>query len=96
MGEPDDFCEVMVAVEQEMDRAVEKFPGWPSDPLHALAVLQEEVGELTKAMLELTYEPWKTSHEQVRAEAMQVCAMALRLALSLRRYDYRGCEQHIQ
>ena len=31
----------------EVDRATEKFPLWPDDPLHALAVLGEEYGELT-------------------------------------------------
>ena len=35
----------------EIARATEKFPGWPTDPLHALAVLGEEFGELTQAML---------------------------------------------
>ena len=32
----------------ELARAVKKFPTWPTDPLHALAVLGEEFGELTK------------------------------------------------
>ena len=32
----------------ELERATEKFPTWPTDPLHALAVLGEEFDELTK------------------------------------------------
>lgn len=46
-------------VQDEMARAVAKFPTWPTDPFHALAVLGEEFGELTKAVLQHTYEPHK-------------------------------------
>lgn len=84
------------AVEQELRRAVEKFPTWPTDPLHALAVLGEEFGELTKEMLQLTYEPHKTTVEKVRAEAIQTAAMALRLYYSLGRYEYKPGAQHSQ
>ena len=80
----------------EVSRATTKFPTWPTDPLHALAVLGEEYGELTKAMLQLTYEPQKTSSAEVRAEAIQTAAMALRLVMSLDRYQYRPGEQHVQ
>lgn len=80
----------------EVERATRKFPTWPTDPLHALAVLGEEFGELTKDMLQLTYEPHKTSTENVRTEAMQTAAMALRLYMSLEGYEYKACEQHSQ
>ena len=80
----------------ELDRATKKFPTWPTDPLHALAVLGEEYGELNKEMLQLTYEPHKTSPKMVRDEAIQTAAMALRLAMSLDRYNYAPCPQHSQ
>jgi hypothetical protein len=80
----------------ELDRATEKFPTWPTDPLHALAVLGEEYGELNKAMLQLVYEPHKTDAQQVRAEAIQTAAMALRLAMSLGEYEYLPSKQHKQ
>jgi NTP pyrophosphatase (non-canonical NTP hydrolase) len=80
----------------ELARAMDKFPTWPTDPLHALAVLGEEFGELSKAMLQLTYEPHKTSQADVREEALQTAAMAVRLAISLDRYQYAACEQHVQ
>ncbi len=80
----------------EVKRATRKFPTWPTDPLHALAVLGEEFGELTKAMLQLTYEPHKTSGIEVRAEAIQTAAMALRLAASLDHYVYAKAAQHEQ
>jgi len=80
----------------EVECATEKFPTWPTDPLHALAVLGEKYGELTKAMLQLIYEPHKTTHDEVRMEASQTAAMSLRLAMSLDRYEYRRGEQHNQ
>ncbi|MEW7986626.1 MAG: hypothetical protein AB2799_12605 [Candidatus Thiodiazotropha sp.] len=86
------------AVREEMDKAVRKFPTWPTDPLHALAVLGEEYGELNKAMLQLMYEPHKegTSPQHVKTEAIQTAAMSLRLAMSLDRYQYGPGEQHKQ
>ena len=80
----------------EVARATQKFPTWPTDPLHAVCVLGEEFGELTKAMLQLTYEPHKTSAEEVRKEAVQTAAMAMRLLKSLDRYHYTPCHQHVQ
>lgn len=81
---------------RELERATAKFPTWPTDPLHALAVLGEEYGELVKAALQLTYEPHKATAADVRSEAIQTAAMALRFAMSLERYEYRGSDQHKQ
>ena len=81
---------------QELERAMRKFPTWPTDPLHALAVLGEEFGELTKDVLQLTYEPHKTNAANVRKEALQTAAMALRFAASLDAYEYRPGIQHAQ
>lgn len=81
----------------ELDRAVSKFPTWPTDPLHALAVLGEEFGELTKAMLQRTYEPHKgVTLEDIREEAIQTAAMAIRLVHSLGFYVYTAGPQHSQ
>ena len=84
-------------VQAELARAVAKLPTWPTDPLHALAVLGEEFGELTKAMLQFTYEPHKkVTRQDIREEAIQTAAMALRLAMSLPIYDYAPARQHTQ
>lgn len=80
----------------EINKAVAKFPTWPTDPLHAVAVLGEEYGELVKAVLQLTYEPHKTTAEEVRMEAIQTAAMALRFLQSLPVYRYQPGEQHKQ
>ncbi|MNL35500.1 hypothetical protein D3C87_1575350 [compost metagenome] len=87
---------VLLAVLSELERAMQKFPTWPTDPLHALAVLGEEFGELTKAMLQLTYEPHKTTAADVREEAVQTAAMALRLLASLDSYVFEPSAQHDQ
>lgn len=80
----------------EIERAIDKFPTWPTDPLHALAVLGEEFGELTKAVLQSVYEPHKSSMADVREEAVQTAAMALRFLASLDRYELITCDQHRQ
>lgn len=89
--------EVAKQIAAEVARASTKFPTWPTDPLHALAVLGEEFGELTKAMLQHTYEPHKgVTLDDIRAEAIQTAAMAQRLAISLERYNYAPSDQHRQ
>lgn len=81
---------------KELSSATNKFPDWPTDPLHAVAILGEEYGELQKAVLQLAYEPNKSSAEHVRDEAIQVTAMALRFLSSLDKYDYSVSTQHQQ
>lgn len=80
----------------EVVRATGKFPTWPTDPLHALAVLGEEYGELNKAVLQAVYEPHKSTLADVREEAIQCAAMAVRFLMSLPIYRYEECEQHLQ
>jgi len=88
--------ETMYEVRAEISRATAKFPAWPSDPLHALAVLGEEFGELTKDVLHMIYEPHRTTHERVRTEAIQTAAMALRFLMNLDHYRYVPCAQHVR
>lgn len=80
----------------EVARATEKFPTWPTDPLHAVAVLGEEYGELVKAVLQSVYEPHKSSPADVREEAIQCAAMAVRFCMSLAVYSYTPGVQHMQ
>lgn len=80
----------------EVERATRKFPTWPTDPLHALAVLGEEFGELTKETLQLTYEPHKSTVEDFRKEAVQTAAMAMRFVMSLDAYQFTRGIQHSQ
>ncbi len=88
--------DILQEILKEVKRATELFPTWPTDPLHAKAVLDEEVGELEKAILETIYEPHKSNKDNVREEAIQSAAMAIRFLISLDRYDYSPSEQHTQ
>ena len=81
---------------KEVEKATSKFPTWPTRGLDAIGVLGEEVGELYKEVLQMTYEPHKTSKEDIRTEAIQSAAMAIRFLMSLDKYDYTPGEQHSQ
>lgn len=81
---------------REVGRARAKFPAWPTDPLHAVAVLQEEVGKLQRAVLQCCYEPDKSTPEDAMLEAIQVGAMVFRFLDSLYEYQFRPGEQHHQ
>lgn len=87
---------ILDEVAGELDRATRKFPTWPTDPLHALAVVGEEFGELTQATLEYIYEPHKSDMSDVRKEAIQSMTMMLRFLMSLDDYEFSRCKQHEQ
>lgn len=87
---------IVAEVLEEVERAMRKFPTWPTDPLHALAVLGEEFGELTKEVVQFTYEPHKTCGMDVRKEAIQTAAMALRFLVGLDEYQFTPGPQHSQ
>lgn len=87
------------AVEDVLDEvavATTKFPKWPTDPLHALGIVNEESGELSKAVLQQMYEPHKNKPGDVRKEAIQACAMLLRFLASEEEYEWKQSEQHAQ
>lgn len=64
----------------ELRRAELKFPSFPDDPVHAAAVLCEEAGETLQASLDFYY--GRGSLEDMRKEAVQTAAMALRFLLA--------------
>ena len=90
------LVKVLSEITEELSSAVVKFPKYPTDPLHALAILGEEYGELNKAVLQNTYEPHKTNLEEVKMEAIQTAAMAIRFILSLEEFNYKQSIQHNQ
>ena len=61
-------------IAEEVERARKSFPG----NAHQLTAMNEEVGELNQAMIQLEYE--QGSAESVYKEAVQVAAMAIRVA----------------
>ena len=88
--------EILDEVLEELLLATQKFPTWPTDPLHALAVVGEEFGELTQSTLQRIYEPHKSDIDDVRKEAIQSMTMMLRFLLSLEDYEFTKGEQHKQ
>lgn len=93
---PAELEAAITAVAGEVARASVLFPTWPSDPMHAIGVLGEEFGELTKAVVQAIYEPHKSGPDQVRTEAIQTAAMALRFVQSIGHYQYTPAAQHTQ
>jgi len=71
----------------ELRRAEDLHAGFPADPLHALAIAAEELGELTQAVLQWTYEGGRI--KRVETEAIQLAAMALQFVLNLPNYTPR-------
>lgn len=91
--------QILDDIANEVVSAKAKFPTWPDDPFHALAVINEEVGELNKAVLQHVYEPKKrVEHDDIRDEAIQLAAMAVRFLMSLdsHDYDFSNGNQHRQ
>jgi hypothetical protein len=88
--------QIISEVSAEVARATAKFPTWPTDPLHAFAVVGEEFGEAQKEVLQLTYEPHKSSLEALRKEAIQLAAMSIRFLMSFDRYEFTPGVQHSQ
>lgn len=85
-------------IKKELDRAIELFPTWPTDIIHAYSVIGEECGELNKACLQFVHEPGKkVSIEDIREEAIQTAAMAIRFIISLdQKLYYSNNYQHMQ
>lgn len=78
-------------IETELQLAKSKFPTWHTDPIHAASVVAEEAGELVRAALRLTYE--NGSFHEMKREAAQVGAMAVRFLENLSVYEKRKSDQ---
>lgn len=81
-------------VREEIETAVKKWPKWPTDPVHAAAVVAEESGELVQAALQFSYE--QGEREAMGREAIQVAAMAIRFLVSFARYEPTQAKNHKQ
>jgi len=65
-----------------LKEAKEKHPVWPEDIFEQLAILQEEAGEITKAVLD--YKTGDGSKEDLQKEVYQTAAMCLRFLENLK------------
>ena len=70
---PEDAIELIF---HELRKAEKKFPGFPADPIHGIAIMIEEAGEATKAALDMHYRNGLVA--DLRTELAQTAAMCIR------------------
>lgn len=80
--------QIIEEIMAEIKRAEEKHPGWPLDPIYAAAIVSEESGELARASIEYCW--GREGEEELKKEAVQVGAMAIRFLLNLENYPSIG------
>ena len=68
-------------IESELNKAKKKHPSYPDDMFRQVAIMNEEAGEVTKAVLHYHYEAG--SIEDVRKELIQTAAMCIRMLENL-------------
>lgn len=70
---------VLIALYTEFVFAKNQHPVWPTDQIHAAAIVTEEAGELIKASLQAVYEDkkWDNMHK----EALQTGATVIRFVI---------------
>lgn len=89
-----DLPKVIADAVETLAASCRKHPSWPTDPLHASAVVSEESGELTRATLIAVYETPKApgamdkAKADMRKEALQTIATCMRFILAIDRGDY--------
>jgi len=66
-----------ILIEHELNRAIALHPDFPTDMFRQLAIMQEEAGEVTKAVLKYHYE--KGPIEDIIGELIQTAAMCVRM-----------------
>lgn len=74
--------DVFEDIELELKRATEKHPNYPEDMFKQLAIMQEEAGEVTKAVLEYSF--GKCSINEIRKELIETAAMCVRMLNNLK------------
>jgi len=64
-------------IDKELKKAELKHPDYPKDMFRQVAIMNEEAGEVTKAVLHYHYE--NGSLEDVKKELIQTAAMCMRM-----------------
>ena len=76
------FDSIIDDIHAEYCSACKKWPEWPTDLIHQVAIMQEEAGEATRASLNYVYE--NGSLEDLRKELIQTGAMVVRCLINLK------------
>ena len=72
------FCNLIT---KEIQKAEKKFPSWPIDIIHGVAIMQEEAGEAIQRAVQVVYEDGPLG--QLKKELLHTGAMAMRMWISL-------------
>jgi hypothetical protein len=70
-------------IHDEISSAEAKYPDWPDDPIHGVAIMAEESGEAVRACLNMVYHG--ADRAEYRKELVQTAAMAIRAIIGLDR-----------
>lgn len=70
------------AILKELERARQKHPSWPDDPVHQVSIMMEEAGESTRAVNRLAYEG--ATVDELMTELIQTAAMCIRCLTNLK------------
>lgn len=68
-------------IQDELDRAISIHPDYPGDIFKQLAIMQEEAGEVAKAVND--YSNCEDSIEHIKEELIQTAAMCIRMILNI-------------
>ena len=68
-------------IDTELKKAERKHPNYPKDMYQQLAIMQEEAGEVTRAVLH--YHNENGSLEDIKKELIQTAAMCVRMLQNL-------------
>ena len=68
-------------IDKELKRAEKKHPAWPPNIFEQVAIVNEEAGEVTKAVLH--YRRERGSLDEVKEELIQTAAMCMRMLKNL-------------
>lgn len=71
----------------ELERAETIHPNWPTDPIHAAAIMMEEAGEVVKAVNDSVEKGSDT--ENCKTEAIHAAAMCIRFLKNISTYDWK-------
>ena len=72
-----DIEEKYTLIDAELTKAKQKHPDYPDDMFRQVAIINEESGEATKAVLHYHYE--NGSIEDIKKELIQAAAMCMRM-----------------
>jgi len=73
--------DVIDLLKLELESAERKHPCWPTDPIHAAAIVAEESGELIQAAIDYVYAG--KSRKELVAEAIQTAAMGIQFLINI-------------